>query len=179
MNSCIPATRTRPGPEGLVRKRNSLLFLLLSILTPLLFSLYIYTINPRFYFIDDKVSEAIPKFYDMGRILRQGEFPSLTTHIVNGSAYALEYQYGVFNPVQILTCYLLPSFTNHELGAWFLAAVYLMLTGAGGFILGKNMGLNNIRALLLSTLISLNYNGLYWNASAWHDALMGSTWVVF
>jgi len=179
MNSCIPATETRPANEGLMKEQHTWFFLLLSVLTPLLVSFYIYTINPRFYFIDDKVSEAIPKFYDMGRMMRQGEFPSLTTSIMCGSAYAMEYQYGVFNPVQLLACYLLPSFANHELAAWFLAAVYLVLTGAGGFILGKNLGLNNIRALVLSTLISLNYHGLYWNASAWHDALMSSTWIVF
>jgi hypothetical protein len=152
---------------------------LLSVLAPMLFTIYMFLLNDRYFFIDDKISDMLPKLYDIGMLLRNGEFPILTTNIMNGSAYALEYQYAVFNPVNLILSYILPSFKNFTVAGWFISAIHLSLSGLGAFILARNIGLRGMQALTLSLLFALNYHGLYWNASAWYGPLIGSTWVIF
>ncbi|MEK7990311.1 MAG: hypothetical protein VSS52_004840 [Thiotrichaceae bacterium] len=151
----------------------------LSALVPMLFTIYMLLLNGRYFFIDDKVSDMFPKLYDMGMLLRNGEFPILTTNIMNGSAYALEYQYAVFNPVNLILSYILPSFKSFAVAGWFISAIHLSLSGLGAFMLARNVGLRGMQALTLSLLFALNYHGLHWNASAWYGPLIGSTWVIF
>ena len=44
--------------------------------------------NHRYFFIDDRMSETVPKLLDMGRLVRAGEAPWLTTSFFNGSGHA-------------------------------------------------------------------------------------------
>ena len=55
--------------------------------------------NHRYYFTDDRLSETIPKAMESGRLVLAGRWPWLTTGIVNGSGYSVEYLDGVFNPL--------------------------------------------------------------------------------
>lgn len=159
-------------------KHLTMVLFLLSALVPMLFTIYMFLLNDRYFFIDDKISDMFPKLYDIGMLLRNGEFPILTTNIMNGSAYALEYQYAIFNPVNLGLSYILPSFENFTVASWFISAIHLSFSGLGAFILARNIGLRGMQALTLSLLFALNYHGLYWNASAWYGPLIGSTWVI-
>lgn len=161
------------------KKKYTPFFFFLSLLTPFLFSLFILLRRSRYFFVDDKISDAIPKAFDIGRILRQGEIPWLSTNIMNGGAYAIEYQYAVFNPVRLLIDFTLPSFDNYAVAAWFVAVVYLVLVGGAGFILGRNLGLRNSEALTLSTVIALGFYSIYWNASSWLVTFAGFCWLVY
>ena len=164
--------------ESTSKEKSSSFFFLLSFLTPILFSLFILLRRSRYFFIDDKISDSIPKAYDIGRMLRQGEMPWLSTNIMNGGAYAIEYQYAVFNPVRLLIDFTLPSFDDYAIAAWFVTVVYLALIGVAGFILGRNLGLRNAESLTLSTVIAINFYSIYWNASSWLVTFAGFCWLV-
>ncbi|NOQ64245.1 MAG: hypothetical protein GQ582_07015 [Methyloprofundus sp.] len=153
-------------------------FFLLSILTPLVFSLFILARRSRYFFTDDKIADSIPKAFDIGRLLRQGEIPWLSTNMMNGGAYAIEYQYAVFNPVRLLIDFSLPSFSDYAVAAWFIAAVYMVIIGMAGFILGRNLGLRAAESLTLSTIISVGFYSIYWNASSWLVTFAGFCWLV-
>ena len=160
------------------KEKNTPFFFFLSLITPILFSLFILLRRSRYFFVDDKISDSIPKAYDIGRMLRQGEIPWLSTNIMNGGAYAIEYQYAVFNPVRLLIDFTLPSFDDYAIAAWFVTAVYLALIGVAGFILGRNLGLRNAESLTLSTVIAINFYSIYWNASSWLVTFAGFCWLV-
>ena len=164
--------------DNLKKKKYTPLFFFLSLLMPILFSLFILLRRSRYFFTDDKIADAIPKAFDIGRMLRQGEIPWLSTNIMNGGAYAIEYQYAVFNPVRLLINFTLPSFNDYAVAAWFMIAVYLAIIGVAGFMLGRNLGLRNAESLTLSTVIALGFYSIYWNASSWFVTFAGFSWLV-
>ena len=91
--------------------------------------------NHRYYFTDDRLSETIPKAMDIGRLVLAGRWPWLTTGIVNGSGYSVEYLDGVFNPLNVGLYVLISHFDDAALAGFvYVLGHFLLLTAAAAWL---------------------------------------------
>ena len=74
--------------------------------------LLVLTVDPRFFYIDDTESGAVPNWLQLGRIMREGQFPSLVLDQWMSGNYPVEGQGGLWNPVQMAINYISPSIDN-------------------------------------------------------------------
>ena len=153
----------------ITRKQAEILISLLSLLVIVLFPFYLYKLNNRFFFIDDKVADYIPKMIDIARILKGGEYPVITTNLLNGSVYSAEFQQGIFNPIILLSALLLDFFNNLEIGACILALLYFLIAFRGYVQLAVELGIDKAWANIYSLSVVLNCYFIYWCASAWFN----------
>ena len=93
---------------------------------------YSYVIEPAALLRSDKELQFMPFYYEIGRLLQNGEWPLLTTWTMQGGNFLFEYQYGVFNPVSLLSFYLLPYVRDVYFASYLLNAFYLALLGLAG-----------------------------------------------
>ena len=155
--------------RALVTKRPDSLITFLSLLVIVLFPLYLYALNNRFFYIDDKVADYIPKMLDIARIIKGGEYPVITTNLLNGSVYSAEFQQGIFNPVILLSALLLDFFDNLALGACILTSMYFLIAFRGYFLLAVELGVAKAWANIYALSVVLNCYFIYWCVSAWFN----------
>ena len=146
-----------------------ILITFLSLLVIVIFPLYLYTLNDGFFYIDDKVADYIPKLLDIAQIIKGGEYPVITTNLLNGSVYSAEFQQGIFNPVILLSALLLDLFDNLALGACILTLLYLLIAFIGYFLLAVELGIAKLWANIYAISVVLNCYFIYWCASAWFN----------
>ncbi len=158
-------------------KNNILLFF--SLATIILVPTYLYKLNNRFFYIDDKVADYIPKLLDIARILKEGEFPLLSTNFMNGSIYAAEYAEGVFNPVVLLSALFFDSFNNLALGSCVLTICFLLIAFYGFYLLAIEIGIRKSWANIFGISVTLNCFFIYWYTSAWFNPVNGTSFLPY
>jgi hypothetical protein len=133
--------------------------------------------NHRYFFLDDRQSDAIPKLIDISRILQSGEWPWLSTNAVNSGAHAVEYQNGVFNPAHLAFGYLLSQIGDLALGSFIqILAHLLLLTGAAAW-LGRLLGLSTPWAVAFAVSVGLQPYTIFWGAG-WFQAVASFSFFV-
>ncbi len=136
-------------------------------------------IHSGFYFMDDMQHQYMPAFYNLGRALRNGEFPILTLAHWEGSNYFAEYQYALLNPVSLLTYIILPSFSSYNLASSVLASFYQGILASGFYYLARTYGIDRPLGWLLALLIATNNFVAYWLASSWFPGFISMAWAVW
>jgi hypothetical protein len=133
--------------------------------------------NHRYFFTDDRLSETIPKAMDIGRLVLAGEWPWLTTGIVNGSGYSVEYLNGVFNPLNVALYALISGFGDAALAGFvYVLGHFLLLTAATAW-LGRTVGLSTAWSTAFAVSVGFMPYTVVWNASAWSHGVVGIAWV--
>ncbi|WP_127754456.1 hypothetical protein [Devosia sp. 1566] len=135
--------------------------------------------NHRFFLKDDMEHQFLPMFYHVGRLLRLGEFPTLTLSSWFGSNIVSEFQFALFNPVSLALNAILPSFTDYEAGAAFLACVYYAILAPGCFVLARTFSIERGWASLLALCITSGNFLSYWGASNWFPMFSSFAWFVW
>jgi hypothetical protein len=158
--------------------KDSLIFLT-SFVSVVIIPLYIYKLNNRFFYIDDKVSEYIPKLLDIASILKEGEFPFLSTNFMNGSVYAAEYAEGIFNPIILLSSLLLDSFDNLAFGACILTTLFLLIGFYGFYLLAVEIGIRKSWASIFALSATFNCFYIYWCASSWFNPVNSTAFLPY
>lgn len=130
----------------------------------------------QFFMIDDAQNEYLPKYMDIGRSLRQGVWPLLTPRIWLGGNYVVEYQYGVFNPVQLVICAVMSWCDSLRTASFVFAATYLCIGAAGLYTLGRTIGLSRGLSTLLGFFAGAELMVLYVYAASWYPGLCGFAW---
>lgn len=162
-----PATTRRTWPAVLIST---------AVVTGLLLLLLVR--NHRYFFTDDRLSETVPKAMDIGRLVLAGEWPWLTTGIVNGSGYSVEYLNGVFNPLNLALYALVSRFDDAAIAGFvYVLGHFLLLTAAAAW-LGRLLGLGTAWAVAFAVSIGFQTYTVVWNASAWSHGVVGFAWVV-
>ena len=88
--------------------------------------------SPRFFFAGDKQNQYLPVARDIGRRLRAGEWlPVIDPDLGRGGNYALDLQYGLFEPSHWLADVALSLVPDQVLAALLWAAAYLLLLALG------------------------------------------------
>lgn len=171
--------RHRPGqrPDSAARRTTWPAALVSVLLTGALYGLQ-FLQNPRFFFIDDRVADTLPKLVDVGHTVRAGEWPWLTTDAVNSGAHALEYLNGVFNPLLVALSVALSLMDDLALGAFLLVLVHVLLLAASAAWLGRLLGLGTAWAVAFALSCAVQPYTLLWGAAAWIQAVSSFSWFV-
>jgi hypothetical protein len=133
--------------------------------------------NHRFAYLDDRQADGVAKLVDMGRILQSGEWPWLSTKVVNSGGYAVEYQNGVFNPLNLAFGVLMGGMDDAALASFLqLLAHVLLLTGAAAW-LARLVGLSTAWAVAFAVSVGFGPYTVFWGA-AWYQAIVSFSWFV-
>lgn len=162
----------RPAPHGSWR----------SVLLSMAVTAGLYTVlfvqNRRFFFIDDRVADTLPKLMDVGRAVSSGEWPWLTTAAVNSGAHAVEYQNAVFNPVMLALSVPLSRMDDVALGAFLLVLVHALLLAGSAAWLGRLLGLSTSWTVAFAVSVSFQPYTVLWGGAAWLQAVSSFSWFV-
>lgn len=167
-----------PWPGGRSASTSTWPAVLLSMLTVAGLAGLLFLRNHRYYFIDDRISGEIPKLMDMGRILASGEWPWLSTSFMNGSAYAVEYAHGAFNPLNLALAVPLARFDDIALGAFLYILVHMLLLTAAAAWLGRLLGLSTAWTVAVAVSVGFQPYTVVWTAAAWSPGLTSFAWFV-
>lgn len=137
----------------------------------------LYSQNSRYFFLDDRQADATGKLMDIGRLLRAGQWPWLTTSAVASGGHAVEYQNGVFNPLNLLLSVGMSHARDVALASLLYTLVYAVLLTAAGTWLGRLLGLRVGWAVAVGSSIGFQQYTVLWGAG-WYQALTSFTWFV-
>jgi hypothetical protein len=165
-----------PGGPATTRRVWPSVLLSTAIVTALL--LLLLARNHRYFFTDDRLSETIPKAMDIGRHVLAGEWPWLTTGIVNGSGYAVEYLNGVFNPLNVALYALVSHLGDAAIAGFVYVLGHFLLLTASAAWLGRTIGLSTAWSVAFAVSIGFQQYTVVWNATAWSHGVVGFAWVV-
>jgi len=132
--------------------------------------------NHRYFYIDDRIAETVPKFIDIGRLLLDGHWPWLSTNIVNGGGYAIEYLNGVFNPVNLLLCVVFALSEDVALASFIYVLVHCSILAGAGAWLGRTLGASTAWSVALGVSLGFHQYTIVWNATAWSQGLISFAW---
>lgn len=134
--------------------------------------------KPDDLFWDDFQTQYLPATIEIGRALRAGEWPLLTTRVWFGGSLAGEYQYGVFSPVELFCAWLVAGFHRalFERVA-LLCGVHIALLAAGAYTLARVRGVGRAASCWVALAASLNGWIFGWGASNWYPAYTSFTWI--
>ncbi|MGY1746381.1 hypothetical protein [Blastococcus sp. SYSU D00695] len=163
-------------PSGAPRGRNWPAVVWSTVLVAGVFTL-LFLRNHRFAYIDDRQADGVAKLVDMGRVLESGEWPWLSTQLVNSGGYAVEYQNGVFNPVNLAFGVLMGHLDDAALGSYLQLLFHLAVLAAAAAWLGRSLGLTTPWAVAFAVSVGLGPYTLFWSG-AWYQVVVSFSWLV-
>lgn len=134
--------------------------------------------NHRYFYVDDRVSETVPKLVDVGRILSSGQMPWLSTNIVNGGGYAAEYLNGVYNPLNLALSVTLSQLQDVAFGSFLYVLAHCLLGTAAAAWLARTLGLNTWWSVAVAVAVGFNPYTIIWDATSWSQGLLAFSWFV-
>lgn len=132
------------------------------------------------YYRDDMQAQYMPMFYAIGSTLvNDHSLPFLTTQTWFGGNIIGEFQYAIFNPIELgLYCFL-PFIGSLTRGAAFLAVVHSAIFASGSFFLARNMGVFRGYAYVAAIAIVTN-NFIYcWFSTSWFPDFTSLTYMMW
>lgn len=172
-----PVERTGPPGATAYPSRRTWPWVLVSMsIVGLVLSL-LFLRNHRYFYIDDRQADGVGKLVELGRILLSGEWPWLSTNVVNSGGYVVEYQNGVFNPANLALGVVMSRLDDAALASFVqILAHTLLLTGAAAW-LGRLLGLRPGWTVAFAVSIGLQPYTIYWLAG-WYQVVTAFSWFV-
>jgi hypothetical protein len=167
-----------PWPGGATTSRHVWPAVLLSSVGVSGLLLLLFVRNHRYFFVDDRISEIVPKGMDIGRLVRRGELPWLSTDIVNGGGYAVEYLMGIFNPVNVALYVVTSYLDDAALASFVYVLAHALLLTASAAWLGRTMGLSTAWSTAFAVSVGFQPYTVLWSATAWSQGLVSFAWLV-
>nr|WP_296770702.1 hypothetical protein [Rhodococcus sp. (in: high G+C Gram-positive bacteria)] len=138
----------------------------------------ILAIDPRFFYIDDTESGAVPNWLQLGRIMREGHFPSLVLDQWMTGNYPVEGQGGLWNPVQMAINYISPSVDNLALLATVVKLGFSIALAWGVYRVALVYGSRPAWAAVAGASAPFVGFTLFFENTSWVTALMGTAWIM-
>lgn len=135
-------------------------------------------VDSRFFYIDDTESGAIPNWLQLGRILREGQFPSLVLDQWMAGNYPVEGQGGLWNPVQMAINYISPSVDNLVVLATGVKLGFSIVLAWGVYRVALAYGARPAWAAVAATSAPFVGFTLFFENTSWVTALMGTAWIM-
>jgi hypothetical protein len=132
------------------------------------------------YYRDDMQTQYMPTFYSIGSmLLNHHQIPFMTTHSWFGGNIAGEFQYGIFNPVELVLYSFLPIIHSLPAGAGFLAVIHYGILSSGVFFLSRTLGISNKYSYIAAITVVLNNFIFYWFAESWFPEFSSIAFMVW
>ncbi|CAB4888538.1 hypothetical protein QNA19_05945 [Rhodococcus fascians] len=139
--------------------------------------LLVLSVDPRFFYIDDTESGAIPNWLQLGRIMRDGHFPSLVLDQWMAGNYPVEGQGGLWNPVQMAINYVSPSIDNLVLLATVVKLGFSILLAWGVYRVALVYGARANWAAVAGASAPFVGFTLFFENTSWVTALIGTAYI--
>ncbi|ORI27250.1 hypothetical protein BJI47_02470 [Rhodococcus sp. 1168] len=140
--------------------------------------LLVLSVDPRFFYIDDTESGAVPNWLQLGRIMREGQFPSLVLDQWMSGNYPVEGQGGLWNPVQMAINYLSPSIDNLALLATGVKLGFSIVLAWGVYRVALAYGSRPSWAAVAGASAPFVGFTLFFENTSWVTALIGTAWIM-
>jgi len=134
-------------------------------------------LEPRFWFVDDKRNQYLPVARDIGRRIRDGEFPAIDPNLGSGGNFALDLQYGLYEPLHLLTAVSLSYVDNFALAGFLWALAYSLVFSLGTTCLTLRLGAAGPWAAAAGVSAATSGYVLYWLAPNWIPGLVSLAWL--
>ena len=134
--------------------------------------------SPRFFFAGDKQNQYLPVARDIGRRLRAGEWlPVVDPDLGRSGNYALDLQYGLYEPTHWAVAIALSYVNNLTVAALLWAAAFMALLAAGVCALVMRLGAGGAWGAAVGVGVATSGYLLFWAAPSWIPALTSFAWV--
>jgi len=133
--------------------------------------------NHRYFYIDDRQADGVAKIVELGRILLSGEWPWLSTNVVNSGGYAIEYQNGVFNPANLVLGMVMSRLNDAAFASFLQILAHTLLLAAAAAWLGRLLGLRTGWTVAFAVSVGLQPYTTYWVAG-WYQVVTSFSWFV-
>lgn len=140
--------------------------------------LLVLSVDPRFFYIDDTESGAVPNWLQLGRIMREGHFPSLVLDQWMTGNYPVEGQGGLWNPVQMAINFISPSIDNLALLATTVKLGFSIILAWGVYRVGLAYGSRPSWAAVAGASAPFVGFTLFFENTSWITALIGTAWIM-
>jgi len=140
--------------------------------------LLVLTVDPRFFYIDDTESGAVPNWLQLGRIMREGQFPSLVLDQWMSGNYPVEGQGGLWNPVQMAINYISPSIDNLTLLATAVKLGFSIVLAWGVYRVALAYGSRPSWAAVAGASAPFVGFTMFFENTSWITALIGTAWIM-
>lgn len=133
----------------------------------------LYLSDRNFWHIDDAVNEFTPYVSEVGRLISQGEWPTLSARSFVGGNELLDFNRSPFHPLTWLAAALIHGGGAHR-GVTVFAAVLVALAFLGGYVLGRTLVMRPGYSYLLGATLATGPIFLYVYASDWWNGAIGT-----
>lgn len=135
--------------------------------------------HPLFFFMDESARQDGPIFQYIGQEFLHGRWPALSIDVWQGGDLLGENQYGLLNPVTLLTSIVSALCPTTRCGILAIDVIYTLLIWFGATQLARNFGMPRILRSLFAFLLISNNLLIYWFTSNWAEGMIGQTWFVW
>lgn len=139
---------------------------------------FIYGVDHRFFFLDDRQAQYFPYGLIIRDALLHGELPFTTIHTFYGGALWLDPQYGLYNPLSLALDFLIVR-QALEYSGYLVALVLNLLFAAGVYSVGRAYGLRREFSALMGLMMGINIFVLYFHSDTWQPGLVSLVFSVF
>ncbi len=152
-------------------------WLAVSVLAVAVAVVVIWVVKARFLFTGDKQSLFMPVMRDIGHRLLHGEFPVIDPDLGAAGNYALNPQFGLYEPFQLLTSVVLSRADNLVVAGALWSAVLLMGLCVGTALLLLRLRVPGAWAAAGAVGVSLAGYTLYQFAPSWMAGMGSVVWL--
>lgn len=139
-----------------------------------IFSLIPLLFFDRFYFLDDTQRGAIGQWYEVGKLVMQGQLPIFNVAAQGSGNYLAEGQWGTFSPLVWLISVIVYYSSNFLTFATIFKIVLLNILGVGSFLLARSMTVQKPYAIIYGIVTPFVGFTMFAGASSWVTDLMVS-----
>ncbi|MCE5288052.1 MAG: hypothetical protein LLG14_02285 [Nocardiaceae bacterium] len=133
--------------------------------------------NIRHFYTDDSELQYVPLWVHVGKMLREGTFPTIVPEEWQAGNYLVEGQSSIFNPPQFLINLLAPSFSNLLLLATLAKLLYSLILALGVFRVCLNYGARPQWAAVAAVAFPFSGWMLFFDQATWVLGLAGTAWL--
>lgn len=133
--------------------------------------------NPRFFYSDDTELQYVPLWVNVGRMLREGHFPTVIPEEWMAGNYLVEGQSSLFNPPQALINFMAPSFANLIVLATVVKLIYTLILALGIYRVCLVYGARAPWAAVAGVAFPFSGWALFFDQATWALALAGAAWM--
>lgn len=144
------------------------------------FLVFVKFMAPQFFWVGDRQNQYLPVMRDIGRRLRDGEWlPIIDPDLAVSGNYAIDVQYGVFDPTRWLVALGTTLEPDASAAAWWTSSAYLLLLAAGACALALRVGAPGTWSVACGFAAATSGFTFLWMSSSWIPGLIALTWMVW